>query len=376
MGTPPAIPQITTCATVNQSSLPCLQWPVARSHSLTMWHKSPGPLMGCCGIFVGFWNFTGEKRQPFKVDLSSLIFLRFHCPYWPHCFLVPVYVIMAVPWRLSICLHNVYHSTYKGWWHRTWVLYWKNMKELKHVKNLRLQLSKHIKLLLFLNFFLARTSSPKPKINFSNMFIDPFPFHFPTQSCFAVVSIPERALRPAQSTSRPVETTVFCWFPLSICLEDPFIARKKFSSLGDRIVSFLERILGIEFDNIIFTYLYISLPFCDRIHVFFPSTCSQYSDDHPQQHNIRKNWRTIPENMTLRIQSIDKQSEAHHWSRCCSNDVTPKPACHLVLLLLATASHSVDTTTIQVPELPEKCRLTAMHVSVCDKWIQMKTVPI
>ncbi len=146
------------------------------------------------------------------------------------------------------------------------------MKELKHVKNLRLQLSKHIKLLLFLNFFLARTSFPKPKINFSNMFIDPFPFHFSTQSCFAVVSLPERALRPAQSTSRPVETTLpqrSGWFfaGFTVNLSGRSIhSQKEVFKLGWQNCL----ILGKDPWNRIRQYhLYISLPFCDRIHVFF-----------------------------------------------------------------------------------------------------------
>lgn len=242
MGTPPATPQI-PCATVNQSSLPCLQWPVSRSHSLTMWRKSPGRWWDvaafCCGIPEFHMGKTHEN--PGSNPEMSLFFNLFKTIFLSILFSGALdHVLGGSAYAFTICIPVLLT---KAWWQRTWVLDWKKLKDLC------LQVSKHIKLILFLNYlttiWLIELVVPSPKSASPT-----FSLIHSHQSCFAVDVSPERALRPAQSTSRPAETTPqrSGWFSLvcTVNLSGRSIhSQKEVFKLGLQNCLILGRNLGI-----------------------------------------------------------------------------------------------------------------------------------
>lgn len=158
---------------------------------------------------------------------------------------------------------------------------------------------------------------------------------------------------------------------MSICLEDRFIARISFQAW----VAELSHPKKESWNFVIELTLFF-LQLVVNVH-------------QPQQHNICKNdevYQKISHHLIILLhicmqtasKSIIKKTI---WSTSLKlllltwgHYIENQPACHLVLLSLATASHNVDTTTIEIPELPEPKwiqRLMAMHLqylSVCDKW--------
>lgn len=126
-------------------------------------------------LMVGFRNFTwGKKHENPRLKSQKCLSLFFNLLYTTDLSSYPfLWSTWWWPWRLRICLRNLYAGLLtKAWWLHDIGL--ECLIEQK-LKDLCLQVSKHIKLILLLNYLIDRTSCPKPKISFSNMFIDSFP---------------------------------------------------------------------------------------------------------------------------------------------------------------------------------------------------------
>ena len=161
-----------------------------------MWHKSPGRWWDAAFFFFWWDSGISHGENPWKPRLKSrnvsLFFNRLKNRSFFLSFSLE-HLIMALAAQNTGLLA-------KAWWLDDIGL--ECLIEQK-LKDLCLQVSKHIKLILFLNYLIDRTC-PNPKS------VSPtFSLIHSHQSWFAVdVPIPERALRPAQSTSRPAETAL------------------------------------------------------------------------------------------------------------------------------------------------------------------------